>query len=189
LDEEPISLGETPAPPSGGTAQAEQYFKESRDVGAIIEEVAFTKSGGLGSPREIKRLANLSRLYLAFREARREKDQAWQSPSVGEYARWIMIALRWPDMMRWLQWGADEATWSSDDLKDGLVSRRLKALEDQADTAKTVEIWRAAINSKLNMAVPEGSWVSDQKLLDFFKAEANLPPHDRLSKVIVRGFW
>ena len=83
-------------------------FVESRDVGAIIRKIAVDS---VGNPREMKRMVNLARFYLALRSARRQRDERWRAPDLDQYARWIAVTLRWPDMLRWLQWGADEAHW------------------------------------------------------------------------------
>jgi hypothetical protein len=83
-------------------------FVESRDVGRIIRGFPDCDAG---NPRELKRMANLVRFYLTLRDARR-RDPAWQRPCLDTYARWIALALRWPDVLRWLQRGTDASRLS-----------------------------------------------------------------------------
>jgi hypothetical protein len=179
--------GQLPDEEKSDTAEAVKIFQESRDVGIIIQKAA---QGTSGNPREIKRLANLARLYLGLRNARRLRDEAWRSPNLDQYARWITVTLRWPDMMRWLQWGADEATWVAEKASLALSERRLQFLQDQARVAKTAEAWRKALGKELKVPVSkESDWACDHKLYEFFQMEAKLPSHERLSDAAARGFW
>jgi len=182
-----IALSPVEEPEPSKQAQAEILFKESRDVGIIIREAAGNTSG---NPREIKRLANLARLYLGLRNSKRRHSSTWISPNLGQYARWIALTLRWPDMMRWLQWGADECSWSTVQASLSLQERRLHVLQDTALTSTTAEMWKVAVVGTLNVPCDKPSdWVRDTKLFEFFRAEAELPQHERLSTAVARGFW
>jgi hypothetical protein len=186
----PAAIGGAPVlKDAGGNAdpQVEAMFKESRDVGAIIREAARNMSG---NPREIKRLANVARLYLGLRDAARSRDSSWRSPSLSQYARWITLTLRWPDMMRWLQWGADEGTWGPADASMELLERRLQLLEGSAQTANTAKAWREALVATLNVPDNKPSdWACDANLFEFFQAEVRRPSNERLSTAVARGFW
>jgi len=169
------------------TGEPERLFRESRDVGATISEASKIING---NPREIKRLANMARLYLSLRNVRRTKEPTWRSPTVIQYARWITVALRWPDMMRWLQWGADEASWSAKELVHDLVKRRLLFLENATDQAKTPEGWTKLLVETLKVpGSAESDWASDPKLFEFFEAEAQMDASERLSSAAGVGFW
>ncbi|TGS10608.1 hypothetical protein EN852_026080 [Mesorhizobium sp. M2E.F.Ca.ET.209.01.1.1] len=162
-------------------------FAESRDVGNIIRKIA---TYSVGNPREMKRMVNLARFYLSLRSARRVNDQGWRAPDLDQYARWIAVTLRWPDMLRWLQWGADEAHWPPEQEETDLIVRRLRALESHASRCDGADKWRAALKSELNIPVESDSdWACDPKLFEFFKAEAKLLGGKRLSDAAMRGFW
>ncbi|OYY90800.1 MAG: hypothetical protein B7Y45_06335 [Sphingomonas sp. 28-66-16] len=162
-------------------------FTESRDVGAIIRKIAIYS---VGNPREIKRMVNLARFYLTLRAARREKAPDWRAPSLDQYARWIALTLRWPDMLRWLQWGADEAHWPPEELGTALVVRRLRALERHGEKANSLDAWCEALKTDLNVPTEGVSdWARDAKLFEFFTAETKLSSEKRLSDAAGRGFW
>ncbi|MES2445178.1 MAG: P-loop NTPase fold protein [Pseudomonadota bacterium] len=175
----------SPAPAPAVTAAT--AFNESREVGAIIRKIAEYSAG---NPREMKRMVNLGRFYLALRRVRRDTDSDWREPDVEQYARWIAVTLRWPDMLRWLQWGADEAHWPPDELGPALVVRRLRKLENRAKEAASLDAWRAILKEELNLPVEsKGDWARDSKLFEFFKAEGGLPAGTRLSDAAADGFW
>ena len=186
-----------PAGPAGRAQQSEPSVSllqaaarrdvESRDVGALVRELLTIAAG---NPRELKRMANLARLYLELRNARRASDGDWRSPSLNAYARWITLTSRWPDAMRWLLWGADEASWSPADLGEALVVRRLHFMEAAAGRAKAAPAWQVALRDTLRVPVADPSdWANDVKLFDLFVAEADRPAPDRLSAAAKTEFW
>ena len=140
-------------------SNAIKEFKESRDVGVIIQSAALGATGNLSNPREIKRLANIARLYLGLRDARRVRDSSWDVPNLDQYARWIIVTVKWPDMMRWLQWGADEGTWTSKQVAASLTERRLQVLQDLARADNTAAAWAKSLALRLNVpASKESDW-------------------------------
>lgn len=167
-------------------AEAVEAFRESRNVGTIIRKIA---GSAIDNPREMKRMVNLARFYLTLRAARCEKEPEWRAPSPDQYARWIILTLRWPDMMRWLQWGADEAHWPNEPDDRPLVVRRLRALEEYAATSASAEKWQEALTARLGLPEQEkGTWLRDVKLFEFFQGEAEFD-EGRLSSAAERGFW
>ncbi|WP_080970986.1 KAP family P-loop NTPase fold protein [Burkholderia cepacia] len=160
---------------------------DSRDVGRIVRELGRYSAG---NPREIKRMVNLARLYLALRNERRRVDPFWRAPSLEQYARWIALTLRWPDMMRWLQWGADEAVWSVEDNSTALIVRRLKVLEAAASETHTVAGWAELIEGELLLDKNDAvEWRKDPKLFELFRNCSQSPPGRRLSAAAEIGFW
>jgi hypothetical protein len=162
-------------------------FVESRDVGTIIRKIS---AYSVGNPREMKRMVNLARFYLTLRSERRRRDNNWRSPDLDQYARWIAVTLRWPDMLRWLQWGADEAHWPPEQQGSDLVVRRLLALENHASRSGVPGEWKDALKADLNVPVDSDSdWACDPKLFEFFKTESALPEGKRLSDATANTFW
>lgn len=183
-DNKPI---EGPRPPDKSSEAVINNFAESRDVGRIIRNIAVYSAG---NPREMKRTVNLARFYLALRTAKRSSDPLWRAPDLDQYARWIVITLRWPDMLRWLQWGADEANWPEDQHPIDLVVRRLDFLQSKASSSNNFKEWRDILHSDLKVPIGSDSdWACDTKLFEFFKAEAAIPQGRRLSDAVMRGFW
>jgi len=186
ISEEALPVPATPPAPTPEGAQGATP-REARDVGKIIRLVA---SDTAGNPREVKRMVNLARFYLSLRNARRSVDSSWRSPNLEEYARWIALTLRWPDMMRWLQWGADEAAWSAEDIDQELIVRRLRKLEATAEIARSPREWSVLLGLNLCLSDAERiDWTFDPKLLEFFKRETGFGPDDRLSAAAAREFW
>lgn len=192
----PSASGAAPAggnnhPPATPANEAEPTIEastdETRDVGRIIRRVA---SYTAGNPREAKRMVNLARLYLLLRNSRNVAEPYWKPPGLDQYARWIALTLRWPDMMRWLQWGSDEITWSPDDVDQALIVRRLYRLEHIAGTVKTFDDWKSAVADQLGLVDAKSvGWLNDRKLFEFFQSEALLAPTNRLSAAAKAEFW
>jgi hypothetical protein len=103
-------------------------------------------------------------------------------------------------MMRWLQWGADEAQWT--DPTTDLIVRRLRVLEEEASAASKPARRRVArapphlvtcrdrVVSRLNLEKDRGGhWLSDPKLFEFFQKEAARKPGERLSDAASVEFW
>ncbi len=183
---EPARTKESKAP--AGDAAETPTFEESRDVGAILQAV---KADTAGNPRELKRLANLARFYLQLRNERSRQEPQWHPPEPECYARWIALTARWPDMMRWLLWGADEASWTPTQLRQALCPRRLGMLETHA-IGKDAKAWRTKTAEALNIKVEDANdshWLNDPKLFEFFTREQARSAGDRLSKAAEREFW
>lgn len=160
---------------------------ETRDVGRIIRQL---EHYSIGNPREIKRMVNLARLYLALRNERRRLNPLWYAPSLDQYARWIALTLRWPDMMRWLQWGADQKIWSVEDNNSGLIARRLRVLEVAASETTEVTDWASRIEQELYLDKNDAvEWRKDPKLFEFFQHFSQSPSRRRLSAAAEVGFW
>jgi hypothetical protein len=179
-----------PSPPTAKPATVVEAVaasgREARDVGKIIRLVSGYTAG---NPREVKRMVNLARLYLHLRNARRRAEPRWRSPSLDQYARWIALTLRWPDMMRWLQWGVDEAAWSPAEMSQLLIVRRLEALQASAADMKTGKEWSETLKIRLEFSdVDKVDWAADSKLMEFFRNETNRGD-DTISAAAARGFW
>jgi len=177
---------ESRTPSAAAEGERVQAFVESRDVGVIIRNIS---GHSVGNPREMKRMVNMARFYLTLRAARRKRRDGWIAPTLDQYARWIAVTLRWPDMMRWLQWGADEAQWPPSELGTELIVRRLRKLETHPD-GQTPEKWRETLKKDLSVPIEaEDDWACDPKLYEFFQAESKLGNGSKLSDAALSGFW
>ncbi|WP_164467317.1 KAP family P-loop NTPase fold protein [Caulobacter flavus] len=182
----PDEASSAPAPKPQPPPEADQAPpRENPSVGIIVRRAAGLMSG---NPRELKRLANVARLYLRLRDSRHDIDGDWRAPNLDQYARWIALTLRWPDMMRWLQWGADEAAWTPLESTKALGVRRLRVLEDQAALNVEADAWQKAVATRLKLP-DEIDWLRDPKLFEFFDREADTPAEARLSAAAELEFW
>jgi len=194
----PAAPAPPPVDPRIPAVATTRDYEDSLALGTLLDALL---PHAAGTPREMKRMINVARFYLALRAARIEVDPSWSPPSPAQYARWIVLTLRWPDMMRWLQWGADEAHWDEKHQAETLTCRRLKVLEAKRPKIKSAEEWRNAIEKELKTrpAPKEGepaadgphwaTWAGDPKLFQFFQVEAALPKDERLSDASRQGFW
>ena len=164
----------------------ERKARESREVGRIILE-AGAYAGG--NPRELKRIANMARIFLKLGHAR--SRDAGAAPDYGQYARWIVLSVRWPDVMRWLLWGSDDAGLGAADRATSLACHRLRALEQGAVEADaTHKTWAEAMSTRFGADGEDGiAWLQDAKLFAFFRDEGRLPEARRLSTAAAAGFW
>lgn len=167
-------------------ARVEPNNEETEDVLIIMSQIVSEVSC---SPREIKRMLNFVRFALLMRTSRR--DAGKRVPELALYQRWIILCMRWPDMARWLQWGADILTESRKDrMLDGVASRRLAILEDTAeDSQNDFTTWGANAARLLGLQPGKIHWLLDKELFDFFVRELAFPASRRLSHGASVGFY
>lgn len=178
---------EAEIPEAAAAVQELMTPEETRDVARIITVL----SGFSGTnPREVKRMVNMARLFLALRNERRRRDRFWQAPGLEQYARWIALSLRWPGLARWLQWGSDQTVWPDAPADGNLLTRRLKLIEDSALAASTVKDWSASLGEKLCLGSEDClDWRLEQGLLAFMRDCAGRSGGARLSSATAIGFW
>lgn len=90
------------------TKKLVEKTKDSREIAKKVVEYSSYLSP---SPREIKRFANLLRFYSIHQNLRNiELEQDEETPvaaSLNALSKWLIITLRWPRLVRWIQWGSD----------------------------------------------------------------------------------
>lgn len=176
---------------------------DSKDVGRIMRNiVAF----GVVNPREIKRMANMARLYLALRNERRKLDHFWVAPSLESYAIWIVMAIRWPDFVRWLQWGGShDASVAGQAEESSIVSNRIADIEKISRDSDDFANWHGTVAALLDPAasvkasedvvgsaridVGGMDWRSDPAFFHFMKKCIRPQRLDSMSKSLKNGFW
>ena len=141
------------------------------------------------SPREIKRILNLVRFVLLLRVGRIARQE--QVPALALYQRWVILCIRWPDMARWIQWGAgvprvDEKMAGL----DGMTARRLAILEGATvSTGEQLDAWTHSCARDMGLADKKVNWLSDPDLHRFFIKEANREASQRVSHGASVGFY
>lgn len=77
--------------------------KDSDEIRALIRE--YCRFIGT-SPRNLKRFANLLRFHSGLQNLRKTKREQYASTS--SLAKWLTITIRWPQLVRWIQWSIEE---------------------------------------------------------------------------------
>jgi KAP family P-loop domain len=129
------------------------------------------------SPRGIKRFTNLYRFYNLSQITRRM--QGLPACSQSALARWLVIMLRWPQVVRWIQWEG-EAKFS-----DGTsVLKKAEAFEDQLLNTADHAAWLEHLE---HLDPGHADWMADRQLYDFLKSTDR--PNERLSLAVQTGVW
>ncbi len=160
---------------------------DSQDVGRIL--MAISKLGVV-NPREMKRMANVARLYLALRNEKRVHDRFWLSPALEHYAVWIVVTIRWPDFVRWLQWGGSHGGWDSEAEKSSLPCHRLSLLEKIACEVDSFANWQEGVSAFARReCIGKADWQTDPSFFELLKQRARPQRRGVLSDAVGNGFW
>lgn len=129
------------------------------------------------SPRGIKRFANLYRFYSLSQLSRQSQGLPACSPSA--LARWLVIMLRWPQVVRWIQWEGEAK------LSAGTSAlNKAEALEAQLVKTATHAAWLKYLEK---LDPNHADWMSDKQFYEFLKTPAR--PEERLSFAVQTGVW
>jgi hypothetical protein len=183
----PMAWSSATAPPVA--ASQRELQRNLTDETAEVRDMMLAMADDFSTnPREIKRLLNMVRFHLLLRVGRIAHLKA--VPALQQYQRWILLSLRWPDMMRWLQWGADRLSPRETELEAGHVVSRLRRLEELAGRSDDVASWRAGAVAQLGLPDAGASWLDDPHLLAFFQRESKIEDAtERLSGGAALGFY
>jgi hypothetical protein len=129
------------------------------------------------SPRAIKRFANLYRFYSLTQYAR--QTQGLEASSPAALARWLVIMLRWPQLVRWIQWENETKLTSATD-----ANGKASALEDQVCATRTYEAW---VKHLEEVDPTQGDWLRDKHLYEFLKMPVAIDR--KLSIAVQNGVW
>lgn len=129
------------------------------------------------SPRGIKRFSNLYRFYNLSQITRR--TQGLPSCSQSALARWLVIMLRWPQLVRWIQWEG-EAKISA----GASALNKAEAFEEQLVKTETHSAW---VKYLTDLDKDYAEWMGDKQLYEFLKTTAR--PSEKLSLAVETGVW
>ncbi|MEJ2266301.1 MAG: P-loop NTPase fold protein [Anaerolineales bacterium] len=116
------------------------------------------------SPRTMKRFANQYRFYGLVQSSRRILELPSAPPS--SLPQWLVVMLRWPQLVRWIQWEGEMR------LTGGGTNplERAKRISDEILAAKEYDVWLV----KLKDFGAEGvDWLVDRQLYEFFHDESD----------------
>jgi hypothetical protein len=98
--------------------------KRFSDDSPVVQKYLNRYATYLGaSPRTMKRFANLYRFYSLTQLSRQSQGLPAASPAA--LARWLVLMLRWPQVVRWIQWEGEAK------LAAGTTPSEKAALEDE----------------------------------------------------------
>jgi hypothetical protein len=152
--------------------------KQLADDSPVVQKYLDDYKDFLGtSPRAIKRFTNLFRFYNLTQIARRTQGLEASSPAA--LARWLVIMLRWPQLVRWIQWESETKLTIETDAKE-----KAAALEKQLCGTGTYEAWLKYLEK---MDPAQGEWLRDKHLYEFLKTP--VATERKLSVAVKNGVW
>lgn len=165
-------------------------IEQSQDSAEINKTVANFAGYLDTSPRGMKRFANLLRFYDSQRIVRRMDKNLMQSefPEFDVLARWLVINLRWPQMVRWIQWEREEVLLYTVDpeLKADFIDRQLDKITD-TDFENAFEEWTKILNGKKLDEKKHLLWLYDRDLFKVLWSDRK--PEARLKKALECDVW
>ncbi|MCZ6535019.1 MAG: P-loop NTPase fold protein [Chloroflexi bacterium] len=130
-----------------------------------------------GNPRTMKRFANLYRFYRLMQSARQSEglDHATHS----SLAYWITIMLRWPQLVRWIQW-EDETQL----VQQSKAAAKAAAFDQLINDYTSYEDWIAQLSEK---DLDRLLGFADSQLFEFSRAHRSA--NYQLTRAITVGVW
>jgi hypothetical protein len=118
------------------------------------------------------------------------KSRGHNVPSDESLMRWLILSLKWPDVVQWLQWSHGASGYgikykleSGEDTS--VTGYRLSQLENLGKSSKDLNEWIHEADITLELKAKSTPWIVDDDLRKFFQREASLDPKDRLSTMQV----
>lgn len=123
------------------SAVVKKLMERSKDSTEIAAEVIKYAEYLDGSPRGLKRFANLLRFYHTQQQMRMHYTTSAMQGSTAttsSLAKWLVINLRWPQMVRWVQWEYEELfLYSSEpEVKAKHIDDLIKKLDTELATGE-----------------------------------------------------
>lgn len=130
-----------------------------------------------GSPRTLKRFANLFRFY---RLSQWTRQMSGQKPADSQaLVRWLVVMVCWPQLVRWIQWEAQT------EFMSGVSSaHRAEFLENAFFDSPQHEDW---MKKAEDWKMTKLSWCTDPRLFQFLKDRKN--DGERLCGALEFGVW
>lgn len=130
-----------------------------------------------GSPRTLKRFANLFRFY---RLSQWTRQMSGQKPADSQaLVRWLVVMVCWPQLVRWIQWEAQT------EFMSGVSSaHRAEFLENAFFESPKHEDW---IKKAEDWKMAKLSWCTDPRLFQFLKDRKN--DGEKLCGALDFGVW
>lgn len=139
------------------------------------------------NPRDLKRFINCFRFFFFLWWWRKSRGQ--EVPTLDQLMRWLVLCLRWPEVVRWLR-RSEGIDWliTSGSTMPSLVNQ-LETLEELGTNCVDLPAWQAQAHSVLRLTSDKAAWLEDDDLLQFFSRETRFSENDRLSNSPGKGLW
>jgi hypothetical protein len=165
---------------------AKKFTDEDPEMFAALTEYKEYLSD---NPRTIKRAVNLYRFHYFISEARHLSPHDLLCASPEQIARWIVVIIRWPHFVRWLQKCVDITVDSSKQRtlksKDDDSNKLINVVIQKAKQCKSVTGWTEALEkAKIN----HSGWGTDRDLWRFLRAKIS-GEDIKLVKAPDYGLW
>jgi hypothetical protein len=152
------------------------YKKDSVE---ILEQLEYLTDHLSSSPREIKRYVNLLILHNVHQYLRYHKSL--EVPSNRDIAKWLLISVKWPQMIRWIQWENEDKLVSNNtptekaNKIDALVNKFLENYPDlEVGSLMAMEKWSDFLKQEKAESI---KWLNDKQLMQILmtKTEDTAP--------------
>jgi hypothetical protein len=138
----------------------------------FLEQVSKAAIHFSNNPREIKRFMNMLRFYRYIMEV---IDNSKDSPSLDQIRRWIILSLKWPQLVRWLYWSNSESNNTNNQSNNSSNSTRkkLEMLERFATEITNQDKWIEKLKEIFSITDDDSSfsWIRDNNIRKFFATE------------------
>lgn len=171
-------------------------MRQAKDSTDIVQEVINYATYLDGSPRGLKRFANLLRFYHTQQQMRKYFPTSSASGSTAttkSLAKWLVINLRWPQMVRWVQWEYEELLLHSAEPEvkakhiDGLITTLGNELKNGDDPYKKWLELLAKNDTKDQKKCAHLKWLHDRDL--FLLLHENKDEDSSLEKALQYDVW
>ncbi len=164
------------------------YSDEDPEVQRLISAAVLESSS---TPREVKRLMNMFRFQYFILLARRAKGL--DTPKKEHLMRWIILSLKWPELVRWIQWTPPSSYALKHELKPDehttFTRYNLMQLEKLGMTCKNYSEWQKRVEIELASSSGMDLWMNDDGIRIFFNGEGARNNEDRLSTSAGKGLY
>jgi len=129
------------------------------------------------SPRSIKRFANLFRFYRLIQWSRQLQGQ--KTADSAALARWAVVMIRWPQLVRWILWGTQLG------IDMGVTPQeKAQKIESIAKECTDYTAWLEKLKTK---KVDQIDWLISQEIYQFLHHQGD--PNTLLVKALETGVW
>lgn len=114
------------------------------------------------NPRDLKRFINSLRYHRYLNKTMLGTAKATSTeyfePTSSQMTDWIILSLKWPEVIRWIYWNSDINT----------TKERLEILEDISLSCDNKKDCIKQAESRLNLKAEYIHWIGDKELWNFF---------------------
>ena len=115
--------------------------------------------------------------------------QGRNTPEIQQIRRWIILSLKWPEVVRWINRSTMDVPQDKNDIVSGSSNYERLLILEKSGESSNLEDWIKSIKNNTYLNVDKTQWIVDDALRIFFNTEAGYPLHKRLSAGVGKGLW